>query len=250
MTAPSDRTAWLKGPNSSCNSFQPYPERAFQMILLGAPGVGKGTQAELLCQRFTCCHLSTGDIFRAAKCAEGELSPAMEEAMGHMRRGELVPDDTVIDLVRERIQCLNCDHGFLLDGFPRTLHQAEALNQILEKVGVALDAVLDYELPVEEVLGRLGGRRTCRNCKTTFHIRNNPPAKEGVCDKCGGELYQREDDRDESIRVRLQAYEESTAPLKAYYEERGLLVVVSAQGAPQQVFERTLGALRDRQLIN
>jgi adenylate kinase len=219
------------------------------MILLGAPGIGKGTQAELLCKRFHTCHLSTGDVFRAAKCAEGKLSPAMQDALGYMQRGELVPDETVIEMVRERLTCLRCDYGFLLDGFPRTVPQAEALEAMFKTTGLSLDAVLSFELPIQDVVDRLSGRRTCRSCKTTFHVRTMPPKVEGVCDKCGGELYQREDDRPESIRVRLEAYEASTAPLKDYYAQRGLLFTISAAGSPQEVFDRTIVSLRERSLV-
>ncbi|GMU22821.1 MAG: adenylate kinase [Phycisphaerae bacterium] len=249
MSAPANRTAWLQGPQSECETFSPYPERPYRMILLGAPGIGKGTQAELLCKRFHTCHLSTGDVFRAAKCAEGRLSPAMQDALGYMQRGELVPDETVIEMVRERLTCLRCDYGFLLDGFPRTVPQAEALEAMFKTTGLSLDAVLSFELPIQEVVDRLSGRRTCRSCKTTFHVRTMPPKVEGVCDKCGGELYQREDDRPESIRVRLEAYEASTAPLKDYYAQRGLLFTLSAAGSPQEVFDRTIVSLRERSLV-
>ncbi|HOB75581.1 MAG TPA: adenylate kinase [Phycisphaerae bacterium] len=246
MSAPADRTAWLQGGEAACKTYQPYPERAYRMVLLGAPGIGKGTQAELLCKRFRTCHLSTGDVFRAAKSSQGPLGPAMQAALGYMQRGELVPDETVIDMVRERVECLKCDYGFLLDGFPRTVQQAEALDRMFQETGLVLDAVLNYELPVEKVVERLSGRRTCKDCKTTFHVRTMPPKVEGKCDKCGGELYQREDDRPESIRVRLKAYEESTAPLKDYYAKTGLLITIQADGTPEQVFEQTIGALRDR----
>lgn len=246
MSASTDRAAWLNAGNSKCNLYASFPERPYRMILLGAPGIGKGTQAELLCKQFKTCHLSTGDVFRNAKNCGGDLTPGMKAALGYMQRGELVPDETVIDLVRERLHCLKCDYGFLLDGFPRTVHQAEELDRMFEEAGLTLDAVLNYELPVDEVVQRLSGRRTCRGCKTTFHIRSMPPKKEGVCDKCGGELYQREDDRAESIRVRLNAYEESTAPLKNFYAKTGLLVTISAAGSPDEVFEATIGALQNR----
>src|SRR5512140_1707386 len=125
MSVPADRTAWLQGGEATCKTHIPYPERPYRMILLGAPGIGKGTQAELLCKRFNACHLSTGDVFRFAKSCGGELGPAMQAALGYMQRGELVPDGTVIDMVRERMDCLKCEYGFLLDGFPRTVHQAQ-----------------------------------------------------------------------------------------------------------------------------
>ncbi len=214
------------------------------MVLLGAPGVGKGTQAEFLVERLKTCHLSTGDVFRAARSmADGELSPAMETALTYMKSGALVPDETVIDMVRERVMCLKCEYGFLLDGFPRTVQQAEALDELLTAHSLKLDAVLNYDLPMDQVIARLSGRRTCRGCKTTFHVVSKPPQKEGVCDKCGGELYQREDDQPESIRVRLQAYTDSTAPLVNYYQAKGLLKTLSADGSPEEIFARTMVAL-------
>ena len=240
----SDRMSWLKGAGAECEMVASPPERTYRMVLLGAPGVGKGTQAELLCERLKTCHLSTGDVFRAARSmADGELSPAMEAALSYMKSGALVPDETVIDMVRERISCLKCDYGFLLDGFPRTVQQAEALEEILNSQGLELDAVLNYDLPMDQVIARLSGRRTCRGCKTTFHIVSKPPQVEGVCDKCGGELYQREDDQPESIRVRLQAYNDSTAPLVNFYQGKGVLKTISAEGSPEEIFERTTVAL-------
>lgn len=174
------------------------------------------------------------------------LSPPMMHALGYMQRGELVPDDIVIDMVRERVGCIKCACGFVLDGFPRTVSQAATLEMLLEQEHVHLDGVLSYELPLETVVERLSGRRTCRNCKTTYHVVTKPPTREGVCDKCGGELYQRVDDTPESIRVRLDAYHESTRPLEEYYTKRGLLIPISAQGTPEEVFERTLQEIRSR----
>jgi len=170
----------------------------------------------------------------------------MKTALDYMTRGELVPDETVIDMVRERVGCLECPCGFLLDGFPRTVDQAKALNAMLKDQDVALDATLSYELPEDEVIGRLSGRRTCRDCKTTFHVTGKPPQREGVCDKCGGELYQRDDDQPEAIRVRLEAYEESTKPLTDFYKEAGILCSISALGSPQEIYERTMYILKER----
>jgi adenylate kinase len=206
--------------------------------------VGKGTQAELLSARLGACQLSTGDIFRAAKSlSPAERSPAITAALEYMRRGELVPDETVVDLVAERTGCLRCEGGFLLDGFPRTVAQAQALEGLLQKQGLKLDAVLSYELPLEELVARLAGRRTCPVCKAVFHIQGRPPKVEGICDHCGGALYQREDDRPESIRVRMAAYQKSTAPLADYYRARGLLIPILAKGAPEEILGRTLEAL-------
>ncbi len=213
-------------------------------MLLGAPGVGKGTQAELLCRHLGACHLSTGDVFRAAKCpGGGERSPALEIALAQMRRGALVSDETVLAMVGERIRCLRCCGGFVLDGFPRTAAQARALDQLLRLERIELNAVINYELPLEKILERLSGRRTCAACKAVFHLRLTPPRVEGVCDHCGGTLYQREDDRPESIRVRMQAYEADTQPLIQFYENRGLLTTVSADAAPEEVCQRALTVL-------
>jgi adenylate kinase len=216
--------------------------RPHRLVLLGPPGAGKGTQAELLTQALGNCHLSTGDLFRAAQCVP-DPSPALRDALAAMRRGELVSDEVVVALVRERARCLRCRGGFLLDGFPRTVAQAEALDALLAEQGVALDAVLSYELPLEEVVARLSGRRTCPACKAVYHIAARPPRVEDVCDRCGGRLVQRADDRPESIRVRLHAYEESTRPLADYYARAGKLVSVAAAGTPEQTLTRSLAAL-------
>ena len=216
---------------------------------MGAPGVGKGTQAELLNRRMGACHLSTGDVFRAAASrADCEQSPAMQAALGFMRRGELVPDSTVWEMVRERIGCLQCGGGFILDGFPRTLGQAESLQQLMESEGLALTAVVSYELPASEIVARLGGRRTCGKCKAVYHVTERPPKSEGVCDRCNGRLFQREDDRPESIKVRLEAYERSTAPLIEFYKNLGLLVEVPAKGSPDDIFESTFTKLEARRV--
>jgi adenylate kinase len=210
--------------------------------LLGPPGVGKGTQAELISKALGACHLSTGDIFRAAQC-HAECSPAMRSALQAMRRGELVPDATVIELVRERVMCLHCPGGFLLDGFPRTVVQAEALDALLAGQDLTLDAVVSYELPREDIVARLSGRRTCPRCKAVYHVQARPPRATGICDLCGETLVQRDDDRPDAVRVRLSTYETSTRPLTVYYQQAGILVSVSAAGTAEQVLERTLAAL-------
>ena len=239
-----DRKAWLKGGTAVCEvpaEKQTHPRR---LVLLGAPGVGKGTQAELLSESLGACHLSTGDIFRAAKGLDVcERTPALAAALEYMKRGELVPDKTVLALVTERLRCLRCQGGFLLDGFPRTVAQAEALEKLLLGQKLSLDAVVSYDLPLEQVVARLSGRRTCPGCKAVFHLQARAPKVEGVCDHCGAALYQREDDRPDSIRVRMIAYEKSTAPLADFYRRRGLLVSVSADGSPEDIFDRTLRAL-------
>jgi adenylate kinase len=160
-----------------------------------------------------------------------------------MHRGELVPDATVIELVRERVTCLHCPGGFLLDGFPRTVVQAEALDSLLAGQDLALDAVVSFELPREDIVARLSGRRTCIRCKAVYHVQARPPRAAGICDQCGEKLVQRDDDRPEAVRVRLWAYETSTQPLTVYYQQAGILVSVSAAGAAEQVFERTIAAL-------
>lgn len=248
METKCDRSAWLKGPSFPCEVIPPNVARSWRLVLLGAPGVGKGTQAELLTQQLGACHLSTGDIFRTIKrLGEGERSPAMSAALEYMRRGDLVPDATVLQMVRERVNCLRCHGGFLLDGFPRTVAQAEALQAVLQEQNLALDAVLNFELPIDEVVARLSGRRTCEACKAVYHVTGRPPRKDGVCDQCGGPLVQREDDRPESVRVRMDVYEKSTAPLTDFYRRLGLLVPLSAQGSARAILDRIVAALQSRE---
>jgi adenylate kinase len=236
-----DRTAWLKGGQARCSMPPRKPlGKAWHLVLLGAPGVGKGTQAELLSERLACCHLSTGDIFRAARCFdEKDQSPAIQSALGYMKRGELVPDTTVLGLVSERPRCLSCSGGFLLDGFPRTVAQAEALEELLKKEDVALTAVFNYELPLEKIVARISGRRVCSKCKAVFHVETRRPKVENICDQCGGTLAQREDDRPESVKVRMKAYEQSTRPLIEFYQKRGLLITIDAEGSPEEIYKRT-----------
>lgn len=249
MTKMNDRAAWIEGPSAHCET---TPEPAlvpWRLILLGAPGVGKGTQAEFLHRRLRACHLSTGDVFRVAGSrADCDQSPAMKEALGYMRRGELVPDSTVWAMVRERKGCLHCSGGFILDGFPRTLAQAESLNALMDTEDLKLTAVVNYSLPFHEIIARLGGRRTCANCKAVYHVTERPPKQEGKCDRCDGKLFQREDDRPESIRVRLEAYEQSTVPLIEFYRKQGLLVEVAATGTPDDVFEDTFTQLEAKRV--
>lgn len=242
-----DRCGWFQPTLGVCADARNGNGSAWRLVLLGAPGVGKGTQADLLNKKLDVCHLSTGDLFRAAsKQKESDQSPAMRAAMEHMRRGELVPDSTVWEMVRERAGCILCSAGFVLDGFPRTLGQAESLKQLMTAEKIPLNAVVNYELPLGEIVARLSGRRTCEKCKAVYHITGNPPKVEGVCDRCQGKLFQREDDRPESITVRMAAYERSTAPLIQFYKGLGLLVSVPAVGSPDDIFARTLEALRAR----
>jgi len=247
MSIAHDRTAWIKGADDLCHTPAAKPARPYRLVLLGAPGVGKGTQAELLSECLGACPLSTGDIFRAAKSADDcGTSDAMRTALDAMRRGELVSDETVLALVVERARCLRCGGGFLLDGFPRTLAQARALLVLLATNNVALDAVVSYELPIDQIVARLAGRRTCGKCKAVFHVTSRPPRAEGVCDHCGGALIQREDDRPESIRVRMAAYEENTRPLAEFFRAKGLLLTIPAAGSAEDVHMRTTSALRAR----
>lgn len=241
------RTAWLETPGAPCPPDPAAVQRPLRVVLLGAPGVGKGTQAELFTARRRVCQLSTGDVFRAAKAADPcKRTPAIEEALGYMQRGQLVPDETVIAIVKERVDCLRCDGGFLLDGFPRTVAQAEVLEQILASEGIQLDAVLNFDLPIERIVSRLAGRQTCPGCKAVYHVEARPPAREGVCDQCGATLVQREDDRPEAVRVRMEVYATSTAPLIDYYAGKGLLVTVLAEGTPEEINARAEAALAAR----
>jgi adenylate kinase len=241
---PNTRTAWLEGPSAVCPQ-PPESARPWRLILLGAPGVGKGTQASLLRERLGACHLSTGDVFRAAGKRDGcAPSPAMAAALEYMRRGALVPDSTVWEMVRERRQCLHCRSGFILDGFPRTLIQAEALKNLMEEEKLRLDAVVNYELPAEEIVERLSGRRTCEKCKAVYHLTRQPSQVSDVCDQCGGHLVQREDDRPKSVTVRMEIYERSTAPLIEFYRKLGLLMPVAATGSPDEIYARTSAALQ------
>lgn len=244
MTEKPNRNAWLKGGTATCQVEARMPARAYRLVLLGAPGVGKGTQAELLSENLGACQLSTGDIFRSAKClALGQRSPAIDQALTFMQRGDLVPDQTVLDLIRERVRCLRCGGGCLLDGFPRTVAQAEALSELLRKENIRLDAVLNYESHTEVIVARLSGRRTCPGCKAVFHITSRPPRADGVCDHCGAKLIQREDDRPDAVRLRMQVYESNTKPLIDYYCQRGLLLTIKAEDSPETIYRRTIVAL-------
>ena len=236
-----DRAAWLKGNNFTCKTPPRTPlDKPWRIILIGAPGIGKGTQADLLAERLGACHLSTGDVFRAAKCLEqSEQSPAIKAALALMKEGKLVSDETVLNLIRERAGCMKCSGGFLLDGFPRTIAQAEALDLLLSEQNVRLSVVFNYELPIETIIARISGRRTCSNCKAVYHVATRPSRVPGVCDHCGGKLVQREDDQPEAVRVRMTAYAASTRPLIDYYKKQKLLVTIQAEGTPEEIYQRT-----------
>ena len=194
-----------------------------KIVLLGPPGAGKGTQAEVLTKKLLVPHISTGDMFRAAI----KNGTAMGlEAKGYMDRGQLVPDEVTVGIIKDRIAQSDCSGGFLLDGFPRTIAQAEALDKLLEDKG-GLDAVLNISVPLEKLVERLTGRRMCRKCGAIYHMLYNAPAVDGVCDACGGELYQRDDDKLETVTNRLDVYEAQTAPLIGFYEKQGKLFTVN-----------------------
>ena len=248
MTPVRDRTAWLLGGKAVCHQPPTLVDRAWRLVLLGPPGSGKGTQAELLTHALGACPLSTGDVFRAARDRPAPPGSAMAAAQEQMARGELVTDDTVLSLIHERGRCLHCSGGFMLDGFPRTVAQAEAIDTLLDAEDLQLDAVVSYELPTPEIIARLSDRRTCPACKAVFHVDTCRPKQDGVCDQCGGGLVQREDDRPEAIHVRLEAYQSATVPLTDHYEKRGLLFPISAADQPAEILARTLDALAIRVL--
>ena len=193
-----------------------------KLILLGAPGAGKGTQAQVICERFSIPAVSTGNCLREAVAAGTEMGKA---AKGYMDRGELVPDEVVIGIIRERLQDEDCKNGFILDGFPRTVPQAEAL----EAMGVLIDRVLEIFVPDETIAGRMSGRRVCPGCGASYHTEYKPSKEQGVCDLCGKQLVTRKDDQPETVLERLRVYHEQTEPLKGFYESRGLLTVVKGQ---------------------
>jgi adenylate kinase len=204
------------------------------LILLGPPGSGKGTQAQKIVERYQIPQISTGDILRAAV---KEQTPLGKEAKAYMDQGKLVPDEVVVGIVRERLKAPDCKKGFILDGFPRTVPQAEALEATLRAMNRRIDHVVSIEVNNEELLKRLTGRRTCRGCGAMYHLVFDPPTKEGLCDRCGGELYQRADDKEETIRERLNVYEAQTAPLIAYYRDKGNLRTIDGVGAMEQIFQ-------------
>jgi adenylate kinase len=211
-----------------------------RVVLVGAPGAGKGTQAKYVGKHYQIPAISTGDIFRANIAAKTELGT---KAKRYMDAGELVPDEVTIGIVRDRLSQDDAQAGFLLDGFPRTLAQAEALRDTLDDLDKPLDVVLELQIDDDEVVRRLSGRRTCRSCGHVWHIEFDPPSKEGVCDVCGGELFQRDDDKPETIRRRLEVFAEQTAPLIGFYADAGLLRSIIAQGPVDEITERAIGAL-------
>ncbi len=213
-----------------------------RLILLGPPGAGKGTQAVRLVNHFGIPQISTGDILRKAVKDGTELGTL---AKGYMDRGELVPDEVVVGIIRERIAEPDCERGYILDGFPRTIAQAEALDEMLKKLKGGIDHVVNIAVGDEEIIKRLTGRRTCSSCGAGYHILFDPPKKEGVCDKCGGKLIQRDDDQEETIRARLRVYRQQTEPLIAYYKRKGLLRTIPGVGNMEEIFEAILKAVEE-----
>jgi adenylate kinase len=211
-----------------------------RIILLGPPGAGKGTQAKDLVTKYGIPQISTGDILRKNLA---EKTPLGLEAKKFMDKGELVPDSVVVGIVKERLKEPDCKKGYILDGFPRTVPQAESLDAALADMKTPLDKVLSIEVPDEELVKRLSGRRTCRSCQAGYHVMFKPPKTEGKCDVCGGELYQRDDDQEEAIKNRLKVYQASTAPLIDYYKSKGLLRAVNGVGGMKDILDRMVAAL-------
>ena len=203
-----------------------------KIILMGPPGAGKGTQAEKLVELYQIPHISTGDMFRKAQKEGTELGL---KAKSYMDQGQLVPDEVTVGIVKERLAEDDCKGGFLLDGFPRTVQQADALDGILVELGMALDRVVNIEVDKAFLVDRLTGRRVCRSCGATFHVTNKAPKVEGVCDKCGGELYQRNDDKVETVSNRLDVYAAQTAPLIEYYQSKGIMSSIDGSKSMEEV---------------
>ena len=215
-----------------------------RLVLVGPPGAGKGTQAQFVAEHLAVPKISTGDIFRA-NVSSG--TPLGLQAKAYMDRGDLVPDDVTIEMVRDRLAQADAALGFLLDGFPRTTPQAQVLDDVLADAGVKLDVVLELVVENDEVIRRLSGRRTCRTCNHIWHVDFDPPAEEGICDLDGGALYQRDDDQAETITNRLAVYAKETSPLINYYAERGLLIGLDATGPVDDITTRAIDALRPLQ---
>ena len=205
-----------------------------KIVMLGGPGAGKGTQAKIIAERYSIPHISTGDIFRANIKEGTELG---KKAKTYMDQGALVPDELVVDLVADRLTWEDAKEGFVLDGFPRTIPQAEALTKALKEMGTELDYAIDIEVPDQNIIERMGGRRACVSCGATYHLVNIPPKTEGKCDKCGSDLILRDDDKPETVKKRLDVYHEQTQPLIEYYPELGLLREVDGTVQMNEVFD-------------
>ena len=206
-----------------------------RLILLGPPGAGKGTQAKLLAEQFNIQQISTGDILRQAVKNKTKMGL---KAKSYMDQGKLVPDNVVIGIIKDRLDNADCSKGFILDGFPRTIQQAESLSQALKQMEIDIDHLIDIEIDFDYLIRRLTGRWTCRECGEGYHKMSNPPKKKGVCDKCDGELYQRDDDKEETIQKRFEVYRKETEPLKDYYQKNGKLNAIKGDGGIQEIFSR------------
>lgn len=206
-----------------------------RIVLLGAPGAGKGTQAKILIEKYGMPQISTGDLLRAAVAAGTALG---KEAKSYMDKGELVPDSVVLGMVEERLKQDDCKKGYILDGFPRNTAQAEALDKMLAALNMSLTAALSVDVPFEDLMKRLTGRRTCKGCGQMYNIYFKAPAKEGVCDKCSGELFQRDDDKEATIKKRLEVYTAQTEPLIGYYKNKGIVKSVSGTGSIDEIFKK------------
>lgn len=204
------------------------------LVMIGPPGAGKGTQAVRIASRYDIAHVATGDIFRNAV---KDNTPLGLKAKAYMESGQLVPDEIVIDMIAERLGEPGCHSGFVLDGFPRTLNQAQALDGVLAKLALSLDRVILVDVPFEELVKRAIGRRVCKDCGANYHIVYSPPLKPGTCDRCGGELYQRDDDKEETVRRRLQVYLGESQPLTAYYEDKDILSRIDGNRTIDEVTE-------------
>jgi adenylate kinase len=215
---------------------------SLRVVLLGPPGAGKGTQAKLLREKFEACLVSTGDILRKAVA---DQSPLGKEASEYIKRGDLVPDSVIVKLVAEQLKEKDCAQGFILDGFPRTIPQAQSLEEMLQKMGLGLQSVLLVQVPHRIIVERLAGRRTCKNCGALYHVNFNPSTVESICDRCGGELVQRDDDREETISARLKVYDNQTVPLVDYYRQRGILREIDGVGNVEDIQNRVIKALGD-----
>lgn len=213
-------------------------------VLLGPPGAGKGTQAVRLVEKYEIPHISTGDIFRKNIKEGTELGKKAQE---YMNAGALVPDELVVDLVKDRLQQDDCKNGFLLDGFPRTIFQAEKLDEFLSESNQKMDIVINLKVEKEALIKRLTGRRVCKDCGASYHIVNVPPKKEGVCDICGGELIQRKDDNIETVENRINVYEDQTAPLIGYYKEAGSLVDFDGEASLDEVLDAIVQAIGEQE---
>ena len=215
-------------------------ENRMRIIMLGAPGAGKGTQAKRIAEKYNVPHISTGDIFRENIKNGTELG---NKAKAYMEAGDLVPDELVLELIMDRFEKEDCENGYVLDGFPRTIPQAEALDAALEEKGQNIDNVIDVDVPDENIIKRMAGRRTCAHCGAIFHLEHMPPKIEGKCDQCGGHLMMREDDQPETVLARLETYHEQTQPLKDYYGAKGLVNSVDGTKDREDVFADVVAIL-------